>query len=285
MKAELEQLDKEERRPESAADVPLSGGGLLNDGDFEKALDELLEGVFSRDVLHEPMRQVLSRFEPWLDAQRQKRDEGGSDDQVISEEDLGRYERQVSIYRQVVALFDQEEQESKATSTTGASSTDPSPTTLRIQELLVQLQEFGKPPEEVMRDLGGPGALDHLSHPHPHQPHPTAAHRPSTHSSQPSNFTEEDARGFAEFLRFFGFDGSALESSRLTPSVLSKLAQGDVHDSEVQSLIEALGVNEDAASEAHEGAEGGGYVHSGGEGAAARQPRDHTGDPDSCKQQ
>lgn len=101
-----------------------------SDSKFEQSLSGLLTSMLSTELLCDPLQQIVDRLEPWLKQQK-----------GLSSSERSRYESQLRVYRQLLAVY--------------KGSPDPLPDAAReqVQRLLAELQAYGQPPDEVMRQI------------------------------------------------------------------------------------------------------------------------------------
>lgn len=105
-------------------------GAAGQGGDFEKSLSTLMTTMLSKDLICEPMQQIVEKFDPWLKSQKN-----------LSQSDRSRYEKQLKLYKQIVKMY--------------TDLPDPLPDAAReeVQRLLAELNALGQPPEEVTRQV------------------------------------------------------------------------------------------------------------------------------------
>lgn len=101
-----------------------------SDSNFERSLTSLLTSMLSTELLCDPLQQIVDRLDPWLKSQK-----------GLSSSEKSRYEAQLRVYRQLLAVY--------------KGSPDPLPDAAReeVQRLLAELQSYGQPPDEVMRQI------------------------------------------------------------------------------------------------------------------------------------
>ncbi|KAI8853213.1 Pex19 protein [Chytridium lagenaria] len=95
---------------------------LMGGGDFENMFEGIMEQIMSKDLLYEPMKDLVTKYPEWLAANKEK----------ISAEDYTRYNQQLSIIQEIIAAYDAklpEDQESK-----------------KVIDLMQKMQECGNPP-------------------------------------------------------------------------------------------------------------------------------------------
>eukprot|EP00747_Dinoflagellata_sp_TGD_P194690 gnl/TRDRNA2_/TRDRNA2_62399_c0_seq1.p1 gnl/TRDRNA2_/TRDRNA2_62399_c0~~gnl/TRDRNA2_/TRDRNA2_62399_c0_seq1.p1 ORF type:complete len:331 (+),score=91.04 gnl/TRDRNA2_/TRDRNA2_62399_c0_seq1:74-994(+) len=101
-----------------------------NDSNFEQQLSTLMTSMLSNDLICEPLQQIVSHLEPWLEKQKH-----------LPSGERGRYEAQLRLYRKIIGIYKE--------------NPDPLPDEAReeVQRLLGELHALGQPPEEVMRQV------------------------------------------------------------------------------------------------------------------------------------
>lgn len=96
----------------------------------------MLENILSKEVLYPPMKEITEKYPDWLADHRS----------TLSEEDFTRYNKQYDIMKQVVELYE-EEQESDSEEVKGQ----------RFEKIVIfmqKLQEMGQPPKDLVGDMG-----------------------------------------------------------------------------------------------------------------------------------
>ena len=67
------------------------------DGDISKMFLNMMEQLTNKDMLYEPMKELDSKFDPWLRDNEKK----------VSQEDLERYQTQQTVVREIVWKFEE----------------------------------------------------------------------------------------------------------------------------------------------------------------------------------
>lgn len=112
------------------------------DAAFSKMMEDLMAGMLTKDLLCEPVFQIAGELERYM-----QRLDKGEVSPVPKREDRERYEKQLSIYKRIVEVY----------GPTGAKPSDPTVEDKKeIHALLMELQEYGGPPPEVMSSIGPP---------------------------------------------------------------------------------------------------------------------------------
>ncbi|KAL5334036.1 Pex19 protein family-domain-containing protein [Aspergillus crustosus] len=115
-----------------------------DDGDLTKIFMGMMEQLSNKDMLYEPMKELDTKFGPWLKENKGK----GS---VFSEADMERYEKQAELVGLIVRKFEEK----------GYTDEDPKCREY-VWEKMQAMQAAGNPPDELvanpwMDDLKGGG--------------------------------------------------------------------------------------------------------------------------------
>mmetsp|Transcript_1806 Transcript_1806/g.2597 ORF Transcript_1806/g.2597 Transcript_1806/m.2597 type:complete len:378 (-) Transcript_1806:224-1357(-) len=95
-------------------------------GDADNVLNGMMRQLLSKDLMYEPMKQVCDKFPQWL---AEKKD-------LLSDQDYNRYGTQYQYFQRIVDVYE----------------TDPD-NFARLVELMQDIQEFGQPPAEIIKEL------------------------------------------------------------------------------------------------------------------------------------
>lgn len=143
-----------------------AGGPGMGEGGFENVLNTLMSQLVSKDILLEPMIQLDEKYPKWLAVNKEK----------ITNDEYIRYVAQHNVVKQIIATFKEEENtknqkslsvipkdnkpiiedvedNKKESSATTSLST-------QIMELMQKMQEYGNPPEEIMKELAESSGAD-----------------------------------------------------------------------------------------------------------------------------
>ncbi|PYH76719.1 Pex19 protein [Aspergillus uvarum CBS 121591] len=121
-----------------------AGGGDGDDADLTKMFQGMMEQLSNKEILYEPMKELNTKFGPWLAENKA----AGK----VSGEELQRYEKQAAVVAQIVAKFEDQ------------AYTDEDPKCREyVWEKMQEMQACGNPPDELipapmMEDLMGGGA-------------------------------------------------------------------------------------------------------------------------------
>ncbi|KAI8813753.1 Pex19 protein [Cladochytrium replicatum] len=105
---------------------------LMQSGDFDAMFGNMMDGLLTKSLLHEPMKDLASKYPEWLEKNRG----------TVPADKLEGYEKQFEIVKEIVALFDESESEE---STPEESK--------KVADLMTKMQEYGDPPEDMMKEL------------------------------------------------------------------------------------------------------------------------------------
>lgn len=138
----------------SATDEGAAGENMVEDlfkhfeelggsNDMQSMVDTMMHQLLSKEILHEPMKEIGERYPKWLEAKRDS----------ISTKDFKRYSDQYELIKQLCKVYDTEPDNFE-----------------KIVELMQKMQECGQPPSDIVQelapglDLGGEGgqALNEL---------------------------------------------------------------------------------------------------------------------------
>jgi len=118
-----------------------------NDEDLQGVLESMMSQLMSKEVLHEPLKELHDKFPSYLADNASK----------LSEEDKQRYQSQQICITKIIAVFENPKY----------SEDDPE-IGLQVVSLMNEMQAYGAPPTEIMGDLPpglnlGPDGLPQLS--------------------------------------------------------------------------------------------------------------------------
>mmetsp|Transcript_5686 Transcript_5686/g.8328 ORF Transcript_5686/g.8328 Transcript_5686/m.8328 type:complete len:294 (+) Transcript_5686:136-1017(+) len=101
-----------------------AAGGAGND--FDSIVDGMMKQLLAKELMYEPMKSVCDKFPEWLADAKER----------LSEEDYNRYGHQYQYFQRIVAVYE----------------TDPDNFS-RLLELMQDIQEYGQPPAEIIKEL------------------------------------------------------------------------------------------------------------------------------------
>ncbi|XP_027080009.1 peroxisome biogenesis protein 19-2-like isoform X1 [Coffea eugenioides] len=99
---------------------------LAGSQDMESIVETMMQQLLSKDVLHEPMKEIGERYPTWLEDNRTK----------LSSEDYQRFSHQYELIKDLNEVYE----------------TDPGNFN-KIVELMQKMQECGQPPNDIVQEL------------------------------------------------------------------------------------------------------------------------------------
>lgn len=94
--------------------------------DMQSIMDTVMQQLLSKDILHEPMKEIGERYPKWLDANKLK----------LSKDDYSRYSRQSELIKQLCLVYE--------------TTPDDFP---RIVDIMQHMQECGQPPSDIVQEI------------------------------------------------------------------------------------------------------------------------------------
>jgi len=120
----MEQMMHEFAKMGSGGSGAGGAGGAGND--FDSIVDGMMKQLLAKELMYEPMKSVCDKFPEWLADAKER----------LSEEDYNRYGHQYQYFQRIVAVYE----------------TDPDNFS-RLLELMQDIQEYGQPPAEIIKEL------------------------------------------------------------------------------------------------------------------------------------
>jgi len=97
-----------------------------NKQDSNIVVDNVMKQLLDRDIMYEPMKEVCSRFPKYLAEHKDR----------LSSEEYTRYGTQYQYFQRIVHVYETE-----------PNNFD------RLMELMQDIQEYGQPPVEIIKEL------------------------------------------------------------------------------------------------------------------------------------
>jgi peroxin-19 len=94
--------------------------------DFNHVVDGMMRQLLSKELMYEPMKQVCEKYPEWLAVQAE----------ALGKDDYERYGTQYQYFQRIVAVYE----------------TEPD-NFARLMELMQDVQQYGQPPAEIIKDL------------------------------------------------------------------------------------------------------------------------------------
>jgi len=94
--------------------------------DMDSIVETMMQQLLSKEILHEPMKDIVEKYPKWLEDNRDK----------ISKEEYGRYNNQLELMVKLIEVYEN----------------DPENMT-RIFDIMQNMQECGQPPSDLVQDI------------------------------------------------------------------------------------------------------------------------------------
>ncbi|KAG8476117.1 hypothetical protein CXB51_032881 [Gossypium anomalum] len=104
--------------------------------DMESIVESMMQQLLSKEILHEPMKEIGERYPKWLEEHKSS----------LSKEEYERYSNQYELMNELNGVYEN----------------DPNNFT-RIFDLMQKMQEFGQPPNDIVQELAPEFDLTNLS--------------------------------------------------------------------------------------------------------------------------
>ncbi|KAI9309409.1 Pex19 protein family-domain-containing protein [Cunninghamella echinulata] len=106
--------------------------GLTDGGDFENVLEGMMSQLMSKEMLYEPMKDLVEKYPAWLEENKDKTDK----------EQYENYKKQFELCKKIVAEYDapgfDEKNEAQAK---------------KIMDLMTEMQDLGQPPASLLEEM------------------------------------------------------------------------------------------------------------------------------------
>ncbi|CAH9086455.1 unnamed protein product [Cuscuta europaea] len=99
---------------------------LAGSRDMESMVETMMQQLLSKEILHEPMKEMEERYPKWLDENKAK----------LVNEEYSRYEKQYELIKELNVVYE----------------TEPANFN-KIVELMQKMQECGQPPNDIVNEL------------------------------------------------------------------------------------------------------------------------------------
>lgn len=103
--------------------------------DMESIVETMMQQLLSKEILHEPMKEIGERYPKWLEEHKAE----------LSQEDYKRYSHQYKLIKDLNEVYENE----------------PGNFT-KIVELMQKMQECGQPPKDIVHELAPDFDLSNL---------------------------------------------------------------------------------------------------------------------------
>ncbi|XP_012439493.1 peroxisome biogenesis protein 19-2 [Gossypium raimondii] len=109
---------------------------LSGSQDMESIVESMMQQLLSKEILHEPMKEIGERYPKWLEEHKSS----------LSKEEYERYSNQYELMKELNGVYEK----------------DPNNFT-RIFDLMQKMQECGQPPNDIVQELAPEFDLTNLS--------------------------------------------------------------------------------------------------------------------------
>ncbi|KAJ0243712.1 Peroxisome biogenesis protein 19-2 [Hirschfeldia incana] len=99
---------------------------LTGSQDLESIVDTMMQQLLSKDILHEPMKEIGARYPKWLEEHESS----------LSKDDFERYSRQYELIKELNSVYENEPNNSS-----------------KIMEIMQKMQECGQPPSDIVQEM------------------------------------------------------------------------------------------------------------------------------------
>jgi peroxin-19 len=108
-----------------------NNNNTANNGEIGADMIEKLMGqMLSKEYLYQPMKDIAERYPSWLDTNKDK----------LSVQEFEQYTKQETCFQRIVASYERAPNDTKV-----------------IMDLMTEMQNYGQPPKELVKDLLPPG--------------------------------------------------------------------------------------------------------------------------------
>ncbi|KAI9298162.1 Pex19 protein, partial [Neoconidiobolus thromboides FSU 785] len=129
---------KEDNMDSFMEDLMSQVGDMTNSGDFEKTIEGLITQIMNKDLLYEPMKDLVEKYPEWLELNKDK----------LNKEELDKYQKQYTIVQQVIKEFDLQELDAEGNVKSTPENTK---SQVKVMDLMQEMQELGQPPAELLK--------------------------------------------------------------------------------------------------------------------------------------
>ncbi|KAL1195479.1 Peroxisome biogenesis protein 19-2 [Cardamine amara subsp. amara] len=99
---------------------------LAGSKDLESIVDTMMQQLLSKDILHEPMKEIGARYPKWLEEHESS----------LNKEEFERYSRQHELIKELNLVYENEPNNST-----------------KIMEIMQKMQECGQPPSDIVQEM------------------------------------------------------------------------------------------------------------------------------------
>ncbi|XP_052208777.1 peroxisome biogenesis protein 19-2-like [Diospyros lotus] len=99
---------------------------LAGSQDMESIVETMMQQLLSKEILHEPMKEIGARYPEWLEEHKSK----------LSKDEYERYSHQYELIKELTKVYEAEPGNFN-----------------KIVELMQKMQECGQPPNDIVKEL------------------------------------------------------------------------------------------------------------------------------------
>ncbi|KAL2518116.1 Peroxisome biogenesis protein 19-1 [Abeliophyllum distichum] len=108
---------------------------LAGSQDMESIVESMMQQLLSKEILHEPMKEIAERYPKWLEDNKAK----------LTDDEYARYSRQYELIKDLNQVYENEHDNFN-----------------KIVELMQKMQECGQPPNDIVQELAPDFDLSNL---------------------------------------------------------------------------------------------------------------------------
>ncbi|ORX46263.1 Pex19 protein [Hesseltinella vesiculosa] len=129
---EVESSINEEGEDAFMAELMKQMEGLAENGDFENVLEGMMSQLMSKEMLYEPMKDLVGKYPAWLEANKAS----------TEKDQYEKYQQQYEMCQKIVAAYEapdfNEKDEAQGK---------------KIMDMMTQMQDLGQPPASLLEDM------------------------------------------------------------------------------------------------------------------------------------
>ncbi|ESQ41748.1 hypothetical protein EUTSA_v10014511mg [Eutrema salsugineum] len=127
----LESLSSKQHQPPGSDDAMVEDWikqfeDLTGSQDLESIVDTMMQQLLSKDILHEPMKEIGARYPKWLEEHESS----------LKKEEYERYSHQYELIKELNLVYENEPNNST-----------------KIMEIMQKMQECGQPPSDIVQEM------------------------------------------------------------------------------------------------------------------------------------
>ena len=103
--------------------------------DMKSIVETMMQQLLSKEILHDPMKEIGERYPKWLEENRSK----------LSKDEYERHSHQYQIIKDLIQVYENEPENFN-----------------KIVEFMQKMQEYGQPPSDIVQELAPDFDLSNL---------------------------------------------------------------------------------------------------------------------------